>query len=77
LLDETHTKAFKGLDAVYRVNLRTLLFDNANPLPWIQLTRYYGFPHVNSSGQDRIAREAADLLTLHRSRFSWTPSRQG
>jgi hypothetical protein len=66
-LDKTHAQAVAKLDqayrdAVHRIDLREL-FGSANPLPWIQLTRYYGFPHVNSSGQDRIATKAADLLT--------------
>jgi alpha-tubulin suppressor-like RCC1 family protein len=61
-LEKTHAEAVKGLDGVYPIDQRAL-FGSSNPLPWIQLTRYYGFPHVNSSGQEVIARKAADLLT--------------
>jgi len=33
-----------------------------NPLPKLQQIRYYGYPHPNDTGQDKIAQLAAKLL---------------
>ena len=60
-LNRTQHLGLEGLSGVHWVDLRELL-GKENPLPRLQLNRYWGYPHVNSSGQDRIALNAAEKL---------------
>jgi hypothetical protein len=45
---------------IYRVDLRAKF--GANPLPKTQLTRYYGYPHPTSHGQEQMATAAMSAL---------------
>jgi hypothetical protein len=60
-LSDLHDTAMRGVPGVYRLDLRDL-FGAENPLPMMQLTRYYGYPHVNGTGQTRIAERAVEEL---------------
>jgi len=57
-LDDLHL-TLTGADVIH-VDLRSGFGDN--PLPKLQQTRYYGYPHPDDSGQSRIANLANDGL---------------
>jgi len=57
-LDKIHLQ-LSGSDVLH-IDLRSAFGDN--PLAESQKTRYYGFPHLNSGGQDRIAQQSFKTL---------------
>jgi hypothetical protein len=57
-LNSTHS-VLSGSD-IAKIDLRTVF--GPNPLPMLQLTRYFGYPHADMSGQRDTAAKAALLL---------------
>lgn len=57
-LDSTHA-VVAGTD-ILKVDLRSVF--GTNPLPELQLTRYFGYPHADASGQRKTAAQAVKML---------------
>jgi hypothetical protein len=62
IIDQLATEHLSVNDSrLVHINLRSA-FTPSSPLMFIQLTRYYGYPHPNNDGQDRIAGRAVTTL---------------